>query len=244
MTATTKHHLTQIPQLHNHLPTAKQTRNNTPGPQTKPASKPPTPLHITDLQDTRTKWHNPNMTQCPPHRQGTLPTLWGWIRDIESDALDAGVQPPPTPENPDVPTCCHWLSEMADHTATMPQWEAFREAMHQLHQRLLTATVNVREIESQPVTCNTCHNGQLILAGPNLWQCNNCHKEVTVQAVSIRQAARIINKINSDTKVSHVTLSKWAKRNLFVRVTDGDRPLYDLGSIRKVVAYERLEAAK
>ena len=234
----TRRHLTEIPELCALLPDAATTRATLEGPRPAPGSRPPTRLDITHLQDTHTKHHNPNMAACDPDRQGVLPYLWGWVRDIEADALDQSPElPPESPERPTVANCCDWLGKMLEFAATLPQWPELSDGIKQVHASLRQATVDVRDAVTQPVVCNTCHEGHLMEAGPKLWQCDWCDRQVTVLAVTIPQAAKLIN----DKKgASQANLYRWAKRNLFDRITEGPANLYDLGSIRRVVAEDKL----
>ena len=233
-----RRHLAEIPELCALLPDAAVARTVIEGPRPAPGSKPPTRLDVVHLLDTRDKHRDANMATCDPDRQGVLPYLWGWVRDIEADALDQSPQlPPESPEAPTVANCCDWLTTMLDYAATLPQWFEYADGIRRTHTNLRAATAGVRDIEERPVTCTTCGAGHLALTGPNLWECGACGKKFTVQAVTLRQAAKIIGDIG------HTTLWRWSKRNLFTRIHDDGRDLYDLGSIRRVVAYERLEHA-
>ena len=65
-----------------------------------------------------------------------------------------------------------------------------------------------------------------------MWECPSGHV-TSVQAVTLKQAARIIG-------IRNERLQAYANRNLLQRVKDGSKILYDLSSIRAIVAEERL----
>lgn len=233
----TRRHLAEIPELCALLPDAATTRTAIEGPRPAPGSKPPLRLDILHLLDGRDKHHDANMATCDPDRQGVLPYLWGWVRDIEADALDQSPElPPETPEVPTVAGCCDWLTTMLPFAATLPQWFELADGIKVVHGRLRAATAGVRDVEQRPAVCNLCHAGHLVESGPKLWKCDACNREVVVQAVTLVQAATLVG-------VGQATLYRWAKRNLFERVDDGGGKVYDLGSIRRVVAENRMRTS-
>lgn len=233
--ADTRRHLEELPDLCAYLPDAAQARAAIEGPRPAPASKPPLRLDILHLQDTRTKWHDPAMALCDPDRQGVLPYLWGWVRDVEADALDQSPElPPEPPEVPTVANCCDWLTKMLTFAATLPQWPELAHGIKRTHQAVRDATAGVRDVEEKPVPCTRCDDGTLrdVTTG-RLWQCDRCGHEVSVIAVTLGQAAKI-------TGCPRSTLYAWRDRNLLQRVKDGNRAaLYDLGSIRRLVSEQR-----
>ncbi len=230
--ADTRRHLAELPELCALLPDAAVARSVVEGPRPAPASKPPLRLDVLDLMDTRLKQdqtHHRSKTLCDPDRMGVLPYLFTWCRDLTETVEGL----PPLPDRLTVSSCCNWLTQNIDDASTLPQFGEMAHGIQQTHQAVRDATTSVRDADPVPVPCGQCGN-PLKATGPNLWQCGACGKEVTVQAVTLRQAAKIVGDIG------HATLWRWSKRNLFTRIQDSGRDLYDLGSIRRVVAYERL----
>lgn len=227
-----RHWLGLLPELCALLPDAAVARGAIDGPRPAAASKPPVKLHVLHLLDTREKWDwEWGMWQVDPDRQGVLPYLWGWVRDLEATAYETSVElPGETPTEPTVASCCDWLSRhlhIAEHLAQWPEFACGVKAVH----RNVTAAVSAVRGRDKPVPCNRCGIGTLDRdAETNRWTCKACGHIVAVQAVTIRQAAKIVGRPER-------TLRAWAQRNLLTRVADGPRlHLYDLGDIRRVAA--------
>lgn len=234
--------LTAIPDLMAHLPDAMVTRTHQQGGgRPVPASKPPVKLEIVHLLDRRTKhdWEQ-GMGWCDPDRQGVLPYLDGWCRDIEATAYESRPElPPEVPADPTVTTACAWLLGMLDYAETLPQWPEFADGIRVTHRNLLAATAVVRDRE-RPVRCQRCGVGTLTRPGEEaLWECAACGSQVKVQAVTLRQAAGIIG-------MSARTLQDWARRPGVlspILADTGSRKLFDLGDIRRLVAEQRVRRA-
>jgi len=236
----TRRHLAEIPELCALLPDAATTRTAIEGPRPAPGSKPPLRLDILHLLDGRDKHHDANMATCDPDRQGVLPYLWGWCRDIEADALDQSPKlPPETPEVPTVTNCCDWLTTMLPFAATLPQWFELADGIKVVHGRLRAATAGVRDVEDVPVICTHCGAGQLREVKPKLWRCGACGHEVSVIAVTLPQARAALVKEHGDRAPALRTLQDWAKRpGLMTGLLDqGPRSrVYDMATIRSLTA--------
>ena len=222
--------LTELPELAALLPTALVTR--VPGGtavRSTPGSRPPVRLDVLTLLDDRERYVA-RAEWLDPDRAGILPYLDTWCRDIEADALDAGLTPEPLPDPATVSGDCAWLLAMLDFAATLPQWPEMADGITITHRRARAATRGVRDDDpAQPVICNRCGEGRLEAVGLQ-WACTWCEREVTVQAVTLRQGHEI-------TGVKLRTLQRWAWRGLLTPVTDDTgRKLYDLGDIRRVKA--------
>lgn len=205
--------LRDIPELCALLPDAAATRTAIEGPRPAPGSRPPVRLDVLHLLDGRDKHRDANMATCDPDRQGVLPYLFGWVRDIEADALDQSPElPPEAPEVPTVAGCCAWLTAMLPFAATLPQWFELADGIKVVHSRLRSATAGVRDVEQRPVPCTRCKVGRLELAGPKLWQCDECGWEFTVQAVSLPDAHRALRALHHDKAPTLRTLQNWATR--------------------------------
>ena len=90
-------------------------------------------------------------------------------------------------------------------------------------------------MEARPVPCRSCGGPLRPRAGRAAsWQCEACERVVTVQAVTLREAAPLVG-------VPERTLYRWALRpGVLSPVADGAKRLYDLGDIRRFVAETRL----
>ncbi len=234
--ADTRRHLAELPELCALLPDAAVTRSVVEGPRPAPASKPPLRLDVLDLMDTRLKadqTHHRSKTLCDPDRMGVLPYLFTWCRDLTETVEGL----PPLPDRLTVATICDWLGQQSGIAETLPQFGEMAYGIKQTHQAVRDATTSVRDIDPVPVPCSNCGAGTLKTTGPNLWQCNACGREVTVQAVTIPQAAKIIG-------VKRSTLYAYRDRNVMQRIQGpggpGGSQLFDLGSVRRMVAEERM----
>ena len=202
-----------------------------------PGSRPPLRLDVVHLQDEREKhdWES-GMWWCDPDRQGVLPYLHGWARDIEATAYEERpTLPDELPAEPTVASVCAWLLAEVDYAVTLPQWPEFAAGVATVHSRLRAATGAVRPMEARPVPCRACGGPLRPRAGRAAsWQCEACERVVTVQAVTLVEAAPLVG-------VSKTTLYRWALRpGVLSPVVDGAKKLYDLGDIRRLVAETRL----
>ena len=232
--------LVELPELCELLPAALITRRPATGAgRPTPASRPPVDLGILCLLDTRdrTDWTS-GMEHCDPEGVGVLPYLWGWCRDLEATALDTRPDlPPELPERPTIPTVAEWLLGQLEWASGLPQWPELASGITATHRAVRGAVKAVRDPSPADVPCGICHVGHLtrVPGAQPLWQCLACGHEVTVQAVTLRQAAAI-------TGTSERTLRDWARRRgLLAPVAEGPRRrLYDLGQIRGLIAQSRL----
>lgn len=202
-----------------------------------PGSKPPMRLEPVVLLDERqkgTEWLA-GMEYVDPQRLGLLPYLDGWVRDIEASLLDACPDlPEPIPDTPTITADCQWLSRHAQAASRLPQWPELVYGLRHIRAALRAATAGVRDTVAKPVPCPRCGDPLRQVGEKALWACDNGH-ETSVQAVTLRQAARIVG-------VPVSTLKRWARRpGLLPRVRESERrSLYDLGSIRAIVAESQL----
>ncbi len=233
--------LDELPDLCALLPDALITR--TPhGENTRPAPgpKPPVRLDIIDLLDTRSKhdWLD-GMEFCDPDRMGVLPFLHGWCRDLEADMLDHSPEPPAElPDPATITGCCRWLTQHLHWAQDRPQWPEIAWGIHTTHRRVKVAVRGVQGRPEPPVPCGRCGEPLTHVEGTMpLWECPNGH-QTRVQAVTLRQAARVLG-------VSKSTLSRWARRRgLLAPISDSPgRRLYDLGQLRSLVAEAKLRHA-
>lgn len=227
----TRRHLLELPELCALLPDAAHARSAIDGPRPAPASKPPLKLHVLHLLDEREKWNwEWGMWQVDPDRQGVLPYLHGWVRDIEASLYEESPRlPDEAPDEPTVANCCDWLSRHLGAAETLAQWPELAHGIKTLHGNVRAAVAGIRD-RHRPVPCSQCGNPLSRDGDTNRWVCEACGHLVSVQAVTLRQAAHIVGR-------SERTLRSWAQRNLFTRISDGPRTnLYDLGDIRRVVA--------
>lgn len=244
--ADTRHHLTEIPELCALLPDAAETRTAIEGPRPAPGSKPPLRLDVLHLLDGRDKHRDANMATCDPDRQGVLPYLFGWCRDVEADALDQSPElPPELPVQATVAGCCAWLTSMLSFAATLPQWPELADGVRRTHQAVRDATAGVRDVEEKPVPCGRCGGALARIPGTRpMWECAACGGLVTVQAVTVNQAAKIIG-IQKDrlyALVNRPALVREAGVTPPQRVLgeSGSRKLYDLSDLRRIVAEIRV----
>jgi hypothetical protein len=173
-----------------------------------------------------------------PDRAGLLPYLWTWCRDIEADALDAGLAPDDLPDT--VAGCCSWLATWLDFAQTLPQWDELVWGIDRCWRNTRAATRGVRDDDPpRHARCNRCHIGTLTPSG-DVWTCTDCARIISITAVSLPDAARL-------TGIPLRTLQAWAARSLLDRgVADPDdqrRTLYDLGTIRRVAAEAQLRSS-
>ncbi|MDO5068410.1 MAG: MerR family transcriptional regulator [Propionibacteriaceae bacterium] len=209
---------------------------------TRPGVGPGAPLRLDVLQllDTRdrTDWLD-GMEFCDPDGVGVLPYLWGWARDLASTLLDeCHDQTSELPEQPTLATVTAWLVHHLPLIQATAQWPEFVWGVLRMHRSVLAATRRIREAEPD-VPCPRCGIGRLALIPGRhaAWGCTNCGHEVTVQAVTLRQASRLVD-------IPERTLRDWASRpGLLSPVAEGPRRrLFDLGQIRRLAAERRLRA--
>lgn len=228
--------LVELPDLAAQLPDlliqrrAGQVSRGTPG------SRPPLRLDVAALLDQRdrTDWTE-GMVWCDPESVGLLPYLWGWVRDIEADALDEGIHLPSgdAPQAPTLSSVCDWLRQALDYASGLPQWPELAWGIETCWRR--TKAIVEGRSENRSVLCPRCTIGQLTRPGAQAqWECGQCGYIIIVQAVTLRQAAPLVG-------VSLRTLYRWDARRLITSVFDEQgRRWWDLGDIRRVAAQTRL----
>lgn len=263
--------LREIPELCALLPDAMVTRGGRGGVAVAAGSRTPCRLDVLDLADGRVKydWVS-GMDWVDPDRQGVLPYLCGWARDLEAEACDsARPAPRAVPEDPTVAEVCAWLIVETEWAAGLPSWPDYAHGVRRIWRRLRDATRQVRDVEPVGVPCVLCggdlhqprvwrcalcdmpvptadvrggaptctgcgHLADPVAARP-MWECGVCGHRVTIQAVTLRDAAQIVG-------VPYSTLRRYAARPgaLTPIRGDGAARLYDLGDIRGLVAEQRL----
>lgn len=214
------------------------TGDNSRGGRRTPGSKPPVRLDILHLLDTRLRvtgddaedraWHD---RMASGHRQGLLPDLWQWARMIEAEALEGCPDvPDELPEAPTLASVVAWLVKHTGHWTLAQQWASEYVADVGWWWRRLRDLVG--EASPAGVPCGRCGE-TLGMVHLGLWECGAGH-QVTVQPVSIREAARI-------TGTHEATLRRWLRESGAPRLSEGAASvIYDLGTIRRVIAERRL----
>lgn len=247
-------YLTELPDMCADLPVVAITRTST-GPHTSrptPGPKPPTRLDILHLLDERPKdilgGEYIGMRYPDPDRTGVLPYLYSWARDIEATAYDQRPElPAELPEHPTVSNICDWLLHELAYASTLPQWPEMAWGIGETWKAVRVAVRAVREVEGRPVPCNRCGAGELrhVEGDKPMWECSECKHRVTVQAVTLRQAARILRDDLGVSAPTLRTLQRWALRpGLLKPITDSPkRRLFDMGQIRSVAAEERIRSS-
>lgn len=195
------------------------------------------PINVTAtaLLDTRERydWED-GMAWCDPDRQGVLPYLHGWVRDIEACMYDHGAEPEIPPLTPTITNQAAWLRIHLINAYGLPQWPEFADGIRHVHHAVDAATAAVRRTGPRQSSCGTCEAGTLTPSGHNRWTCTSCDKTVTVRAVTLREAAQ-------HTGHPLRTLQHWAKTKGWARVQDNEgRRYYDLAIIAREVAAARL----
>lgn len=239
----TRDQLAEIPALAWWLPRALVARTSTDAPtRSVPDSRLPFRADILDLLDHRLRidripakgpaWVDPDQT-------GVLPYLFTWVRDIQSELLDAerhGLAL--VPRKPTITNLSLWLQLRLHHAYALPQWDEFAWGIGQLHGRILSATHDVRDDAPRHlVTHGECddqrNKGHLHPLSSSEWRCDKCDRYIKIRAVTLPKAASIAN--------FHVrTLQRWAKAGEFTRVEYQGVKYYDLGQILGRIARERL----
>ena len=191
-------------------------------------------LQLLDVRD-RTGWLD-GMEYCDPEKVGVLPYLWGWCRDLEATALDeCPAAIPALPEYPTLSSVTNWLISQLDWITGTAQWPDFEWGVLHVHRAVRAAVKHLREA-GPAVPCSRCGAGHLeVLPGRKAaWRCTVCGHEVTIQAVTLRQAASLIG-------VPLRTLYRWDARRMITAVCDEQgRRWWDLGDIRRAAAQTRL----
>lgn len=221
-----------------------------------PSSRPPVDVGILDLTDQRHKhdWLSGSMAWCDPDRMGILPYLDSWVRDLEGAAIDGdpifGIEPrneplPDAPEHPTVAAVCDWLAGALEWAEGLPQWFELADGVRQMHQRVRIATRNVRDAEDKPVPCPRCGESLTRVPGTRpLWACVACGHEVRVQAVTINQAAKILQfpKDRLYALVNRPALLDGSEIKAPRKILGetGSRRLYDLNDLSRLVAEIKL----
>jgi hypothetical protein len=191
-------------------------------------------LQLLDLRD-RSGWLD-GMEYCDPEGVGVLPYLWGWARDFEATALDeCPTAIPALPEKPTLSSVTNWLISQLDWITGTAQWPDFEWGVLHVHRAVRAAVKHLREA-GPAVPCSRCGAGHLeVLPGRKAaWRCTACGHEVTIQAVTLRQAASLVG-------VPLRTLYRWDARRMITAVCDEQgRRWWDLGDIRRAAAQTRL----
>ena len=233
--------LGELPELCALLPEALTSGPN-PWGSSRPGAASGVPLRLDVLQllDTRdtTGWLD-GMEFCDPDGAGVLPYLWGWCRDLASDLFDtcpSGVEE--LPDRPTLAAVTGWLTRHLTLIRGTAQWPEFEWGVLRVHRQVRAAVRHLRE-PGPGVQCPRCHAGHLVAPSHEkpLWVCHSCKHQVTIQAVTLRQASRLVD-------VPERTLRDWASRpGLLSPVAEGPRRrLFDLGQIRRLAAERRLRA--
>ena len=241
-------YLAELPDMCALLPEAAIVR--TPrgeGSRSMPGPRPPLRLDVLHLLDTRDKgW----MFDAPPDpdRVGVLPFLDSWARDLEATALDERPElPDELPDPPTVTGLCKWLAGEAQWASELPQWPEMADGIHKTWKAVRIACRAVREVEGRAVPCNRCGAGELrhVEGDKPMWECSECEHRVTVQAVTLRQAAKILRDDLGASAPTLRTLQRWALRPGLLRpIADSPkRRLFDMGQIRSVAAEERIRGS-
>ena len=215
-------------------PTGDTSRGGRPS----PGSRPPVRLDVLHVLDTRTRvagddaedraWHD---RMASDHRQGILPDLWQWCRLIEAEAMHSRPEPPDElPEQPTLAGVVDWLTRHTPWAVEQP-WAGEYVADVDWWWRKLREAVGEADTAS-PVPCSRCGEPLEQRRG-GLWECVAGHV-VSIQPVAIREAARIV-------EVPEATLRRWLREASAVRLAESQtKVLYDLGTVRRVVASRRL----
>ena len=237
--------LTELPDLCALLPDALVVRTpHGEGSRGVPGPKPPARLGVLHLLDERTK--DVQDSSCypdypDPDRVGVLPYLDTWARDLEATALDERPElPDELPEHPTVANICGWLLGELEWASTLPQWPELADGCGRLWKAVRIATRAVRDRDERPVPCSRCGAGRLerVEGEKPLWECRACGHLISVRAVTLGQAAKIIG-------VHREQLKRWSMRQgLLSPISDTPgRRLYDLGELQRLVAEHRLRRA-
>lgn len=233
--------LTEIPELVALLPDAAVTHApHGEGTRSVAGPRVPTNLDVLHLLDVRTKGED----MPDPDRVGVLPYLDSWARDLEATALDERPTPPEfLPEVPTVANTVQWLLGELEWAATLPQWPEMADGIRRTHKALRLAVRGVREAPQRPVPCVRCENPLTAVEGTVAsWECRACGHQVSVQAVTLRQAASILRDDLGKAAPTLRTLQRWALRpGILAPIADGPRKrMFDMGQIRKLAAEERM----
>ena len=227
--------LLAIPRLAALLPIAAVTRTQQEGPRSVPCSKPPLKIDVMHLLDRRRKGQpDGGMTNVDPEREGVLPYLYGWVEEFAGFTEPTQPAPDVTVEN-----CCKDLLWLIRHQDTdSPRWSAFAAGLKRVNGSLLESVGALIHGVNSPIVCHRCLTGILRRQGQtSTWECAVCGHTVTIQVVTLREAARL-------TGEKLTTINYWSRMGLFTKLVDGGgKGSYDLGDIRRVIAEKRLNAS-
>lgn len=241
-------YLAELPDMCALLPEAAIVR--TPrgeGSRSVPGPRPPVRLDVLHLLDTRDKGWAFDVPP-DPDRVGVLPFLDSWARDLEATALDERPElPDELPDPPTVTGLCKWLAREALWASGLPQWPEMADGIQKTWKAVRIACRAVDCEEGRPVRCDECGAGELrhVEGGKPMWECSECKHKVTVQAVTLREAAAILRQERGKRAPSLRTLQRWALRpGLLTPIGDGPkRRLFNMGQIRSVAAEERIRSS-
>ncbi len=223
-----------IPRLASLLPVAAVTHTQQEGPRSVRCSKPPLKIDVVHLLDRRRKGQpDGGMVNVDPEREGVLPYLYGWVEELAGSTEPT--QPTPDATIQDVCEDLRWLIRHQDIDS--PRWSAFAAGVQRIHSSLLESVGALIHGVNSPVVCPRCLTGTLRRQGQTgTWECAVCGHDVTIQVVTLREAARI-------TGEKLTTINYWSRMGLFTKIVDGGgKGSYDLGDIRRVIAEKRLNA--
>lgn len=213
-----------------------------------PSSRPPTRLDVLSLLTRAERYDDiweTGMQYVDPDGAGILPYLWGWVRDIEATLYESyPTVPDEAPETPTVTNCADWLGCHAEAAATTHQWSELVYGLRKLRSGLRAATAGVRDVERKPVPCSRCGQPLHRVGEQALWECEAGH-QTSVEAVTLRQAHERLVADGGQWVPSMSTLKDWSRRpGLLPCLRESERvSLYDLSTIRKLVAEARVRSA-
>jgi hypothetical protein len=230
-----------------------------PDPDHRRASNTPTrtPANLTvlDLLDTREKPDVPptrrgdNQHGNPladdhmaGRRQGILPTLTSWVREIDGAMWDEGDEHQNPPTQRTVPGECEWLADNLDWIQAQPWAHEFHDDIHRILTDINTATGTRPEPQ---LRCPKCEwhveprdkGTWYICTGCNwTWtMANEINRLLTAQsdhanALTIPQLAQELERPIS-------TLKEWRARGWILPISKTRRGyVYDLATVQRVAA--------
>ena len=229
--------------LTRHAPSGDSSR----GGRAPSGSKPPVRLDVLQVLDARVRIPGDDAEDraeldrlAGDHRQGLLPDLWQWARLIEAEAMETCPQvPAELPEQPTLGSVVDWLLVHTGWAETQQWADEYRADVDWWWRRLRQL---VGEARAEPVVpCGRCGEA-LTQQKPGLWECEQGHM-TSVQAVTLREAARILSARDGEKAPTLRTLQRWAKRpGLLIPISDGPRSrLFDLSQICTVNASRLLD---
>lgn len=161
--------LDQIPGMVELLPTALVVRPAGSSGATigSPLSHSPVPLnvHALALLDQRERNLAIEMAWVDPDHAGVEPYLWGWVRDIACDLLDAFPDAEPEPQHADAATSCAYLRRHLPFAAILPQWGELADGIQHVYRAVDVATRHLRPGSTvKSIRCGACKRGRLRIA--------------------------------------------------------------------------------